>query len=93
MTQPLRALPPVTGPDPIAPIVVGSVRIHTSHGERRGLFQVLLTSKSTGLRRDSKAQAEQVRSVTIERIGTRVGVLSSADTAALDEALRLHLAL
>jgi len=46
-----------------------------------------------GLERDSKAQAEQVRSVTFERIGRRVGTLSPELIAALDEALRLHLAL
>jgi len=56
-------------------------------------FQVLLAATSTGLARDSKAQAEQVRSVAIERIGARVGVLHAADLTALDEALRLHLAL
>ncbi len=47
----------------------------------------------TGLGRDSKAQAEQVRSVAVERIGSRVGVLSGALLHDLDEALRLHLAL
>ncbi|MEZ5237447.1 MAG: type II toxin-antitoxin system PemK/MazF family toxin [Microthrixaceae bacterium] len=56
-------------------------------------FQVLLSAESTGLPRDSKAQAEQVRSVAVERIGVRIGVLSSIDLSALDEALRLHLAL
>lgn len=56
-------------------------------------FQVLLRAATTGLRHDSKAQAEQVRSVAIERVGARAGALSSQDVAALDEALRLHLAL
>lgn len=56
-------------------------------------FQVLLTAAGTGLAGDSKAQAEQVRSVAVERLGGRVGVLSAGDLAALDEALRLHLAL
>lgn len=65
----------------------------TSNTERIYPFQVLLTSAATGLARDSKAQAEQVRSVAIERIGGRVGSLSGADLSALDEALRLHLAL
>ncbi len=56
-------------------------------------FQVLLRAADTGLARDSKAQAEQVRSVAVERIGARVGVVPPELLLALDEALRLHLAL
>ena len=56
-------------------------------------FQVLLTADSTGLQRDSKAQAEQVRSVDVERIGALVGTLDGDLRGNLDEALRLHLAL
>jgi mRNA interferase MazF len=56
-------------------------------------FQVILDAASTGLDRDSKAQAEQVRAVAVERIGRRLGALTSDLAAALDEALRLHLAL
>jgi mRNA interferase MazF len=65
----------------------------TSNTERIHPFQVLLSSASTGLPRDSKAQAEQIRSVAVERIGARVGSVAGADLSALDEALRLHLAL
>lgn len=42
---------------------------------------------------DSKAQAEQVRSVAVERVGALLGSLDEALVAELDEALRLHLAL
>ena len=56
-------------------------------------FQVLLGADSTGLSRDSKAQAEQVRAVDVERIGALVGTLDGPLCAELDEALRLHLAL
>jgi mRNA interferase MazF len=56
-------------------------------------FQVLLPVAETGLDRDSKAQAEQIRSVAVERIGARVGLVPPELLAALDEALRLHLAL
>lgn len=56
-------------------------------------FQVLLPAGPTGLRRDSKAQAEQVRSVAVERIGARIGKLPAAIMAEVDEALRLHLGL
>lgn len=65
----------------------------TSNVERIYPFQVLLDAASTGLDRDSKAQAEQVRSVSVERVGRRIGVVSGELSAALDEALRLHLAL
>ncbi len=65
----------------------------TSNTARVYPFQVLLRASETGLQRDSKAQAEQVRSVAVERIGGRVGVVTGELLAALDEALRLHLAL
>jgi len=65
----------------------------TSNTERVYPFQVLLRAEDSGLARDSKAQAEQVRSIAVERIGERVGVLTGETLAAVDEALRLHLAL
>lgn len=65
----------------------------TSNVSRLYPFQVLLTAVATGLERDSKAQAEQVRSVSIDRLGARIGELDAALLADLDEALRLHLAL
>jgi mRNA interferase MazF len=65
----------------------------TSTIERLFPFQVLLSGADTGLPRDSKAQAEQVRSIAIERVHGRLGVVPQARMAAIDEALRLHLAL
>ena len=65
----------------------------TSNTSRVYPFQVLLAAEEAGLPRNSKAQAEQVRSIAIERIGARVGQLTAPQVAALDEALRLHLAL
>jgi mRNA interferase MazF len=56
-------------------------------------FQVLLAADDTGLDRDSKAQAEQIRSVAVERVGARVGAVPAPVMVAIDEALRLHLAL
>lgn len=56
-------------------------------------FQTLLPAEGTGLPVDSKAQAEQVRSVTVERIGPVVGRLPATLMLELDEALRLHLQL
>ncbi|MPY93506.1 MAG: type II toxin-antitoxin system PemK/MazF family toxin [Acidimicrobiia bacterium] len=69
----------------VVPVTSNTARVHP--------FQVLLSALETGLERDSKAQAEQVRSVAVERIGPQVGVVKSEVLAALDEALRLHLAL
>jgi mRNA interferase MazF len=65
----------------------------TSNTERVYPFQVLLRAQDTGLTTDSKAQAEQVRSIAVERVGPQVGSMSAELQVALDEALRLHLAL
>ncbi|MEX1124281.1 MAG: type II toxin-antitoxin system PemK/MazF family toxin [Acidimicrobiia bacterium] len=56
-------------------------------------FQVLMSAEASGLDRDSKAQAEQVRSISVERIRDLVGSVPAPLMLELDEALRLHLAL
>jgi len=65
----------------------------TSNTQRVYLFQVQLPAATTGLQQDSKAQAEQVRSVAVERIGEQIGQVPAAIMFEIDEALRLHLAL
>lgn len=65
----------------------------TSNTTRVFPFQVLLPAEETGMRMDSKAQAEQVRSVSIERIGPVIGRLPTHLISQLDDALRLHLQL
>lgn len=65
----------------------------TSSVERVYPFQVLLPAGAGGLPQDSKAQAEQVRSLDAERIGEQLGRLSDRLMASVDDALRLHLAL
>ncbi len=65
----------------------------TSNIERVYPFQVLLRAVVTGLERDSKAQAEQVRSIAVERLGPAIGEVPSELMSELDEALRVHLAL
>ena len=65
----------------------------TSNVRRVYPFQVLLPASTTGLDVDSKAQAEQIRSVAVQRLGRQVGRVSPSLLRALDEALRLHLAL
>jgi mRNA interferase MazF len=56
-------------------------------------FQVLLPAEVSGLRVDSKAQAEQVRAISVERLGPPLGRLPASVMAELDQALRLHLQL
>lgn len=65
----------------------------TSNISRVFPFQVLLPADDVGIRVDSKAQAEQVRSVSIERIGPVIGRLPTHLISKLDDALRLHLQL
>lgn len=56
-------------------------------------FQVLLDAHETGLRVDSKAQGEQIRSVSVESLGQVIGRVPVHQMAQLDDALRLHLQL
>src|SRR3954471_23824476 len=55
----------------------------TSNTDRVHPFQVLLPAAVTGLVRNSKAQAEQVRSVAVERVGELVGSLDAGLVDAL----------
>jgi mRNA interferase MazF len=65
----------------------------TSNTDRVLPFQTLLPAGDTGLHVDSKAQAEQVRSVAVERLGSVLGRAPADLMAHLDDALRLHLQL
>lgn len=65
----------------------------TSNVARVLPFQVLLPEQASGLRVESKAQAEQVRSVAVERLGPPLAWLPVSLMAELDTALRLHLQL
>ena len=65
----------------------------TSNIRRIYPFPVRLPAAATGLRQDSKAQAEQVRSVAVERLGEPIGQVPGAIMLQVEEALRLHLAL
>lgn len=65
----------------------------TSNISRVFPFQVLLPAEEVGIRVDSKAQAEQVCSIAVERVGSAVGRVPAHLMAAVDEALRLHLQL
>jgi mRNA interferase MazF len=65
----------------------------TSNVRRVMPFQVFLSASSTGLDRDSKAQAEQIRALDVERIGDRIGIVRDQEMREIEEAIRLHLAL
>ena len=63
----------------------------TTHVSSVYSFQVLVPAGSSGLRRDSKAQAEQVRSIDVRRLREAVGRLPADLENRLDDALRVHL--
>ncbi len=65
----------------------------TSNTDQIFPFQTLLPAHETGLRQDSKAQTEQVRSIAVERLGALLGRTPANVMAHLDDALRLHLQL
>ncbi len=56
-------------------------------------FQTFVPRSASGLRADSKAQAEQIRAIDVERFLTRVGHLPPAVMDLVDEAMRVQLAL
>lgn len=56
-------------------------------------FQVLLEDEDTGLDHRSKAQPEQMRSVSVRRLVRHVGSVPPSRMAGLDNAVRVHLAL
>lgn len=65
----------------------------TSNVSRVYPFQVLLPAGDCGLKMDSKAQAEQVRSVSVERVGRKAGQVPGILMTKVDHALRVHLGL
>ncbi|WP_026423945.1 type II toxin-antitoxin system PemK/MazF family toxin [Actinokineospora inagensis] len=65
----------------------------TSNTARVFPFQVLLPGADCGLLADSKAQAEQVRSIAASRLHRRLGRVPGPLLKALDDALRIHLGL
>ena len=56
-------------------------------------FQVMLAAASTGLKLDSKAQVEQIRSVDVKRVGSLIGMVPFDLMAQIEDAMRLHLEL
>jgi mRNA interferase MazF len=65
----------------------------TSNTTRVYPFQVHIPAGDGGLDRESKAQAEQIRSVDAARLNRRLGALSGTTMHRVDDAVRLHLGL
>lgn len=65
----------------------------TSNVSRVYPFQVFVPALASGLERNSKVQAEQVRSVSVERVRRALGSVPAPLMLRVDEALRLHLSL
>jgi mRNA interferase MazF len=65
----------------------------TSNVTRVFPFQALLPADATGLRVDSKAQCEQIRSVSVQRLGPVIGRVPAHLMERLDDALRAPLQL
>jgi mRNA interferase MazF len=63
----------------------------TSNVGRVYPFQVLIAAGEGGLTVDSKAQAEQVRTVDLRRLRHRLGSVKPDTMGDLDAALRIHL--
>lgn len=63
----------------------------TSNIERVFRFQVLIPEEHTGLPRASKAQVEQIRALSVRRLGATIGHVPPDLMADIDEAIRLHL--
>jgi len=69
----------------VVPVTSNTTRVHP--------FQVLIPAGEGGLDNDSKAQAEQVRSVDVARLSHHLGTLTTDTMRQLDDALRLHLSI
>lgn len=64
----------------------------TSNVTRVYPFEVFLGSAESGLPKDSKIQAQQIRTLAKERItGNVIGNLDEEKSSAVDAAIRLHL--
>ena len=65
-----------------------------SNATLRGAMHVLLhPTRLNGLTTPSKAQAEQVRSIDVDRLQDQLGRLGVDDLESVDAALRFHLSL
>lgn len=63
----------------------------TSRVDRVHPFQALVAIQRDDSSMESKAQAEQVRTISITRLRQSLGFINGADMSRVDAALRLHL--
>ncbi|OQX22291.1 MAG: MazF family transcriptional regulator [Desulfobacteraceae bacterium IS3] len=54
-------------------------------------FEVLLRKGTGNLPKDSKAKADQIRTLDKSRLTQRIGALSSADIVEIQKAIKIHL--
>ncbi|MBI2336447.1 MAG: type II toxin-antitoxin system PemK/MazF family toxin [Deltaproteobacteria bacterium] len=54
-------------------------------------FQVYVAAQESGLQKESKALAEQIRTVSKLRLGSRIGNLSTETLTLLEKAIQIHL--
>ena len=80
-----RALESSTGVVTVVPLTSNTARVWD--------FQVLIPASASGLRQDCKAQAEQVRTVSVRRLLQQVGAVPEPVSIQVDEAIRLYLGL
>lgn len=72
--------------------VINVIPLTTSIGRIRP-FQVLIPAYESGLSADSKAQAEQIRAISVRRLDQRIGTVPPLLMNAVDAALRVQLVL
>jgi mRNA interferase MazF len=90
-TRPAVIISNDTGNEFSARVIVGPI---TSRGvDRVYPFEVLLAAGDGGLIQSSKIALDQIRSIDKQRLGQRVGILSSQHMLAINKAIRLSLAL
>ena len=63
----------------------------TSRIDRDVDVHVVLPEQGTGLRVPSAAQVEQIRALSVRRLGATIGHVAPDLMADIDEAIRLHL--
>lgn len=54
-------------------------------------FQAFVSAKESGLKKDSRALAEQMRTISKLRLGTRIGQLTPETLTSLEAAIKIHL--
>ncbi len=70
--------------------VITVVPLTTNVAHVRG-FQLLVPASVSGLRSDSKAQAEQIRAVSVDRVERRLGTLNAHLMMELGRILKIQL--